>query len=262
MKERINQWKAYLKTHKRTIILLVVAKTLVKIGIVGYFLLGSMECRGQTVNQLIRSGNKLYHKQKFNNATEEYTKALQQDPKNGKAIFNHSDALYQLKEYDKAAEQFKAVTQSAVEPGIKAKAYHNLGNCYYKQEKYEESVKAFKESLKINPEDKDTKYNLMMAMAKLKQNQGGGGNDQQQDKKDKQDQQQKQQQQQQQQQNQQGQQQQPAQNQQQKEQQQPKLTNEEAQRLLEALGNEENNVQQKLDKQKGEGQKVKVQKDW
>jgi Ca-activated chloride channel family protein len=251
MKKSIQHIKQYLKTHKKLLIVLVIIKLLVKIGIAGYLILFTTECKAQSTNKMIRSGNSLYHKQKYNNATEQYTKALQKEPQNGTAFFNHSDALYQLKEYQKAEEQFMNITKSTVKPEIKAKAYHNLGNCYYKQEKYEESVKAYKESLKLTPSDKDTKYNLMMAMAKLKNNQGGGGgNDQQQpDKKDQQQNKNQQQQDQQQQ-------------KQQQQQEQNKMSPEEAQRLLEALGNEENKVQQKLEKKKGEPQNGKIQKDW
>ena len=245
MKERIRHIKQYLKTHKKAIIFLAVLKLLIKVVIVGYLLLGAAECKAQSTNKMIRSGNKLYYKGKYNNATEQYTKALQKDPKNGTAYFNQSDALYQLKEYPKAEEQFIAVTKSNVKPEVKAKAFHNLGNTYYKQEKYEESVKAYKNALKLNPDDKDTKYNLMMAMAKLK-NKGGGGNSNQ-NQKNQQQQQNKNQQ----------------QNQQQKQNnQQNKMSDEEAKRLLEALGNEENKVQQKLEKKKGEPQNAKIEKDW
>jgi Ca-activated chloride channel homolog len=251
MKEKLQYIRQYLKTHKKLFIVLVIIKLLIKIGIAGYLILGTSQCKAQSTNKMIRSGNNLYHKQKYNNATEQYTKALQQDPKNGPAFFNQSDALYQLKEYQKAGEQFTAITQSGADPGVKAKAYHNLGNCLYKEEKYEACIKAYKECLKLNPSDQDTKYNLMMAMAKLKNNQGGGGSDQQQqDQKNKKDQQQNKDQQQQ------------NKDQQQQQSKQPQMSNEEAQRLLEALSNEENKVQQKLEKKKGEPQNGKVQKDW
>ena len=252
MKEKIRHIKHYLLLHKKTIIVLSVIKLLIKIGLVGYFLLSTAECKAQSTNKLIRTGNQLYHKQKYNNATEQYTKALQKDPKNVTAYFNQSDALYQLKEFQQAEDKFTTLTRSTVKPETKAKAFHNLGNSYYKQEKYDESVKAYKNALKLNPDDKDTKYNLMMAMAKLKNNKGGGGNNNQNKKDQKNQQQQNKNQQQQNQQNQ----------QQKQDEKQGKMSNEEAQRLLEALGNEENKVQQKLEKKKGEPQNTKVEKDW
>ncbi len=244
MGERFNKIKQYLKTHKKTIIVLAVFKLLIKISVLGYLLLSTAECKAQTTNKLIRSGNKLYNYQKYNNATEQYSKALQKDPKNGTAYFNLSDAFYQLKEYQKAGDQFTIIVNSTVKPETKAKAYHNLGNTYYKQEKYEESIKAYKNALKINPDDKDTKYNLMMAMAKLKnKGGGGGGGNNNQNQKNQQQQQQNQQ------------------NQQQKQDKQ-QMSEEQAKRLMETLNNEENKVQQKLEKKKGEPKTGQNEKDW
>jgi tetratricopeptide (TPR) repeat protein len=239
MKEKWQHIKQYLKTHKKTIIVLAVVKLLIKIGVLGYLLLSTTECRAQSTNKLIRSGNKLYNSQKYNNATEEYSKALQKEPKNNTAFFNQSDALYQLKEYKKAEEQFTTIANSStVKPDVKAKAYHNLGNCYYKQEKYEESVKAYKNALKLAPEDKDTKYNLMMAQAKVQN-------------KDKQQQQQQQQNQDQ-----------NKQDQQQQKDQKQQMSEEQAKRLLEMQNNEENKVQLKLEKKKSETKTGKQEKDW
>ena len=150
-----------------------------------------------------------------------------------------------------------------------SKSFHNLGNAFYKKEDYEKSVAAYKQALKLNPKDVDTKYNLMMAMAKLKNNKGGDGDKNQQKDKQQQDKQDKNQQQNggdknQQQKNQQGQQQpqnSPSQPQQQQAQAQ-QMSNEEAQKLLDAIGSEESKVQQKLSKEKGKPQNGKVQKDW
>lgn len=225
-----------------------------KVGVILYFIMKANDAKAQSTNSLLRDGNKLYYKDKYNNATESYSKALQQAPKDVRANFNQGDALFKLNELDKAKEHYDAAVKLSTNTEIKAKAKYNIGNAWYKQEKYEESVKAYKESLKFNPKDMDAKYNLMMALDKIKKNQGGGGGkDQQKDKQqDKQDKNQPQQANNNQQQQQQKQQQQQAQ----------QMNNEEAQKLLEAIGNEESKVQQKLNEQKGQPQKVKIQKDW
>lgn len=266
MKEKIEHIRAFIKKHKTLIIILTVIKVLLKIGVVLFFIAKANDAKGQSANKLLREGNKLYHKEKYNNATESYSKALQKAPKDVRANFNQGDALFKLNELDKAKELYQAAYSLSTNTDIKAKAHYNIGNAWYKQEKYEESVKAYKASLKLNPKDMDAKYNLMMAMAKLKNNNGGGGKNQQQDKKqqDKQDknQQQKGGDKNQQQKNQQGQQPQDNPSPPQQQAQAPQMSSEEAQKLLDAIGSEESKVQQKLSKEKGKPQSGKRQKDW
>jgi len=271
MKDKIQHIKAFIKKHKTLFVIFMVIKFAIKVGMVLYFLLKANDIKAQTTNTLLRKGNKEYSKEKFNNATESYSKALQLATKDVRANFNQGDALFKLNQLDKAKEHFTIVTNTSTNTDIKAKAHYNIGNILYKQEKWEESAKAYKQSLKLNPKDEQAKYNLMMALAKIKKEGKSGKENKKDDKKDnKQDkdkqQQDKQQQQQQngnQQQNQQGQQQQNQQAQQkQGQQQQGQLTNEEAQKLLDAIGAEEGKVQQKLSKEKGKPGNKKVQKDW
>lgn len=268
MKNKIQQLKIWFSKNKKTVFVLFLLKLFIKIAIVGFILFSSVKCSAQTPNKLLREGNKFYNNQKYNNATESYSKALQKAPKDVRAYFNQGDALYKLNELDKAKELYNAVAKASTNTDIQAKAHYNIGNIWYKQEKWEESAKAYKQSLKLNPKDEDAKYNLMMALSKIKKN-GGGGKDNKKDKQDKKQDKDKQQnknqqqngnnQQQQQPQNQQGQ---DKQQQQQAQQQQGQMSNEEAQKLLEAVGAEESKVQQKLTKEKEKPVKGKVQKDW
>jgi Ca-activated chloride channel family protein len=264
MTKLIQHIKAFIKKHKTLIIVLTVIKLLLKIGLVIFFIAKANNAKAQSANTLLREGNKLYAKEKYNNATESYSKALQKAPKDIRAIFNQGDALYRLNELDKAKELFNAVAKTSTNTDIQARAHYNIGNAWYKQEKWEESAKAYKQSLKLNPKDEDAKYNLMMALAKIKKNGGGGGKDNKEDNQDKKDQKQQQDKNQPQNGNQQQKQEQQGQDkqQQQQAQQQRQISNEEAQKLLEAIGAEEGKVQQKLSKDKNKPQKSKTQKDW
>jgi len=267
MNKTILHIKAFIRKHKTLIIVLTVIKLLLKVGLVIFLIAKANGSNAQSTNKLLREGNKLYAKERYNNATESYSKALQKAPKDIRAGFNQGDALYKLNEFDKAKELFSSVAKSSANTDIRARAHYNIGNAWYKQEKWEESAKAYKQSLKLNPKDEDAKYNLMMALAKIKKNGGGGKDDKKdnQDKKDKDKKEDKNQQQNgnnQQPQNQQGQDKQQQQQQQQKAQQQGQISNEEAQKLLDAIGAEEGKVQQKLSKDKNKPQKTKVQKDW
>lgn len=231
----------------------------------------------QSTNKLLRQGNKEYKEQKYNNATESYTKALQQAPKEVRGYFNLGDTYFMMNQLDKAKEMYQQSATLSTNAEIKAKAYYNIGNAHYKQEKWQESVNAYKQSLKYNPKDKDAKYNLMMAMAKIKKDKNGGGGKNNQDKKDnKQDKDNKNQDKNQQQQNQNNQQ----QNKQQQDQQQQNQGNNEAQKkqqqqqsagqmgdkqaeqMLEAISADEAKTREKVNKQKVKPVKGKVLKDW
>jgi tetratricopeptide (TPR) repeat protein len=138
----------------------------------------------------------------------------------------------------------------------KAQALHNRGNIAMKNENFEEAVKNFKESLKLNGNDADTKYNLTYALNKLSKQQQGQGQNQQNQDQNQQQQDKKQQQQNQQQQNQDKQQ----QNQQQQQQQQ-KMSKEDAERILKAVENREKETMDKKKKEKTVGT-GRIEKDW
>ena len=265
MQNKIQHIKNWFHKNKKIVFVLFLLKLFLKIAILGVIVFSPAKCSAQSTNKLLREGNKFYKNEKYNNATESYSKALQKAPKDVRATFNQGDALYKLNELDKAKELYNTVTKSSKSTDIQAKAHYNIGNIWYKQEKWEESAKAYKQSLKLNPKDAEAKYNLMMALAKIKKN-GNGGKD---NKKDKDKQNKKQDKDKQQDKNQQQngnnnqQQNQQEQDKQQKQgQQQGQLSNEEAQKLLDAIGAEETKVQQKLTKEKGKPQNTKVQKDW
>lgn len=263
MKNKIEHIKAFIHKHKTLFIVLGVIKFLVKIAIVLFMVTKAKSAAAQTANQFLREGNKLYKNQKYNNATESYAKALQLAPKDVRAYFNQGDAFYRLNELDKSKDMFDAVSKAALNSDIKARAFYNTGNIFYKQEKYEESAKAYKESLKLNPKDVDVKYNLMMALAKIKKNKNNENKNNKDNKNNKENKDNKNDKNQQNQnknnQNKNNQNQQGAQNQQ-----TPpgQMSKEQVEKLLEAMSAEEGKVQQKLSKEKGETKKAKVQKDW
>ncbi|MBK6273239.1 MAG: tetratricopeptide repeat protein [Saprospirales bacterium] len=168
MQNKLQHIKEFIKKHKTLFIVLTVLKLLLKIGIVLYFVCKVNDVAAQSTNKILRQGNKEYKNQKYNNATESYSKALQKEPKDVRAHFNQGDALFQLNELDKAKESYTNAAKLSTNTDIQAKCFYNIGNAYYKQEKWEESAKAYKTSLKLNPKDADAKYNLMMALSKIK----------------------------------------------------------------------------------------------
>jgi len=232
---------------------------------------------GQTDRSLVREGNSLYKQDKFADAETNYRKALEKNKEMNQGAFNLGDALYKQGRYDEAAEQYRNWAAKETDPSAKAQALHNLGNSLLKGKKIPESISAYKEALKLHPDDLDTKYNLEYAQALLQQQQQQQKQNQKNnDKKDNKDQQkqdqqkkdqqkqdqQKQDQQKQDQQKQDSQQKNQDQKQQQNQAQQRKqqISKQDAERILEALNNQEKDVQKKLKKKVPV--RVHVDKDW
>ncbi len=218
----------------------------------------------QTVHSLVKEGNRVYEKGRYDDAEISYRKAIEENKKSHAAQFNLGDTQYKQQRFDEAMRQFENAGTVATGTESKAASYYNIGNSLYRSNKFPESIQAYKQALRIDPDDEDARYNLAMARQKLKQQQQQKQQNKNQDDKNKQQQEKKQDQQKQ---NQQQQQQQP-QNQQTKQdqtrqqeiQRRNQMPKQEAERILEALRNNEKDVQKKLHKR--EGAKVRVEKDW
>ncbi len=220
-------------------------------------------------NKKFREGNKLYEEGKYSEAAKVYQEGLTKKPNFGPGMFNLGNALYKQKNYDAARQTLSVTARQSRDRAVKANAHYNIGNSYMEEQKWQEAVNAYKQALKLNPQDEQAKYNLSYALQMLKKNQGGGGSDQNKDQQnqeeqDKQDQQQDQDQKEQDQQNQDQQNQeqnQKEQEQEQKKQPQPSnLSEQQAEQLLNALSQEEKKLHEK--KEKGRAVPVRIDKDW
>ncbi len=222
-------------------------------------------------NRFLAEGNNLYSKQKYDEATANYLKALQKDPNNATGLFNLGSALYQNKKYDSSRKVMATTANAIKDKNGKAAANYNIGNTYMAQRNWDEAINAYKNTLRNNPQDADAKYNLSYAEQMKKQDdKKGGKNDKKDQNKDKKDQQKDKQQQDKDKNDkdkdkQQGQQGQDDKNQKGDKDQQPqsqpsKLSQQQADQILNALQQEEKKLQDKLKKEKAIP--LKLDKDW
>ncbi len=219
----------------------------------------AMNAFAQKERKYIRQGNKEFENANFENSEVSYRKAVDlEEKKSHEPAFNVGDALYKQEKYEDAIEQFNSLADVEVSKEEKAKIYHNIGNSLLQSNKLQESIEAYKNALRNNPNDMETKYNLAYAQKKLEeqeqqqdqdkdnqdqnkdqQDQDKDKNDQNQDQeKDKQEQNKDQQ------------------------QQQPQISKEDAERILQALANDEKDTQEKVKEQQAAAAKVKVEKEW
>ena len=214
--------------------------------------------QNKTDRDYLRSGNKLYNDSLFIKAEVDYRKALEINPKSTDAMFNLANALLMQQKAQEAMEQYESVSKIEKDKEKLAQIYHNMGVILQSSKQLPQCIEAYKESLRNNPKDDETRYNLALAQKQLKDQQQDQQNQdqqqqQQEQKEDKQDQNKDQQEQDQKDQQQ--------QNQQQQQQNKNEMSKENAQQLLNAVMQDEKNVQDKVKKQI-QIQGKKLEKDW
>jgi tetratricopeptide (TPR) repeat protein len=228
----------------------------------------------------IRKGNGFYQKDKYTEAEIEYRKSIEVNPRSIEGAYNLGNTLYRQQKYPEAAEQYQHLAsqgQRLMQENPRnaerlSQVFHNLGNIGMKTKEYQKSVDAYKQALRLNPKDDETRYNLALAQKLLNdQQQEQQNQDQNKDEENKDDQQQNDQQQQQQEQedqkNQDQQQQQQQENQEQKTQEQPQqneqMSRDNAQQILDAFLQDEKETQEKVKKiQMQQQQSRKREKQW
>lgn len=242
--------------------------------------------------------NQQLEEEQFVSAEANYRRAISKSDENIAAPYNLGNALYSKENYSEAFGRFKQAGEKAPDKSSKHRAFHNMGNVFMKNKEYDKAVEAYKEALRNNPTDEETRYNLALAKEMLKKEQSEQQDNQDEDNQDQQDQKEQNQDQQDQgdednenqQQNQDQQKDQGDQGENEKEdnkeeegeekqeeQKQPQseegeegekaprpnqLSPQQIQNLLEAMQNEERKVQEKLDAQKVKGIPTKSKKDW
>lgn len=130
--------------------------------------------------------NQDLEKQQFVNAEAKYRRAISKSSENIAAPYNLGNAYYNNERFTEAFGRFKQAGETAKDKGNKHNAYHNMGNVFMKNKEYEKAVEAYKEALRSDPSDEETRYNLALAKEMLKKQQ-----EEQQDQEDKDNQDQK-----------------------------------------------------------------------
>jgi len=118
----------------------------------------------------VRDGNRLYEDGRFPEAHQRYLQGLAEAPESGVLRFNDGNALYRSDEYAQAMEAY----ERAIETGdavLARAAWYNLGNALYRQQQLEQSLEAYKQALRLNPDDVDAKHNLERVLEQMQQQQ-------------------------------------------------------------------------------------------
>lgn len=205
----------------------------------GLFILIFLVCQpksdAQDVNQTLKEGNEFYKQKQYDKADVSYKRVLELDQSNTTAKFNRANTMVRQNRQTEAMKEMDELANSATDAELKSKSYYNKGVVLSAQKRLEESIEAYKNALRQNPNDQEARENLQKAMAELKKKTPPPPKKDNKKKNDKQ--------------------------QQKKQQQQPRMNEKEAQQRLKLLEQKEKELQERLQKQKntsGGGQP----KDW
>ena len=231
--------------------------------VVAALISGEVFAQKMPERRLVRKGNRQYERGDYESSIDNYSRALQHDPQSFEAKFNTANVQFRkafvdslqmdAKMVEKAEKTLRKLAQDSTRTDCeRADVAYNLGNSLFVQQKFKEALTCYRDAMRLNPEDKEAKYNYALTKEMLKQqqqqqqqqqdqNQDQNQDNQQdkqdqqnkEDKEDKQDQQEKQ----------------DKQNQQQPNEQQ--ISEQEQQAMLEAIQAQEDKTQEKLKEKQG-----------
>ncbi len=151
---------------------------------------GTASAQRMPERSAVRSGNRQFNKGDYEESIERYGKALSLAPGSFEAAYDLGNALYKAERYDQAEQTMRqAAADTLRTEKERAEAFYNLGNAQFRQKKYKEALESYKQSLRLDPSDVETKYNYAYTKKLLDDQQNGGGGQNQQQDQNQQDQQ-------------------------------------------------------------------------
>jgi Ca-activated chloride channel family protein len=126
------------------------------------------QAEGQAGRSQVEEGNRLYSEGRFDEAHQKYLEALLEAPGSPLIHFNDGNALYQSRDFQRAMEAYREAVETG-DPALAGSAWYNLGNALYRAQMLQESLEAYKQALRANPSDPDAKHNLERVLEQLQQ---------------------------------------------------------------------------------------------
>jgi len=126
-------------------------------------------CSPSVAEKYNKEGNDAYAQQAYEEALAAYQAAQIKDPELAQPYYNAANALYRQGTYDAALEQLQMALSFAEEESLAQSSLYNLGNSFYNAQDLETAVASYTESLLLNPDDQDAKYNLELALQQQQQ---------------------------------------------------------------------------------------------
>lgn len=215
----------------------------------------SLAAFSQTDRDFIRRGNRLMRDSVYDKAQVEYQKAIEKDNTNPISHYNLGNALLYQNKAEDAMKEYETAARLEKDKGRLAQIYHNMGVILQSAKQFDKAVACYRNSLRNDPTNDETRYNYALSLFQLKKNQGGQDNqDQQKDDKGQDEKKEKQQEQQKQEQD--------KKDEQQQQPQPEQMSRENAEQMLNAAMQDEKATQEKIQKAQQKRQQKQLQKQW
>ena len=130
----------------------------------------SMPIFSQEKDTHLNDGNEKFDQKKYAEAEVDYRISQAKAAKKAKSTYNLGTVIYKQNQFAEAKQQFQTAVKEAKTKIEKHQAYHNFGNSLMKGKDYSGAVEAYKNALRNNPEDEETRYNYALAKKMLKEN--------------------------------------------------------------------------------------------
>ena len=149
------------------------------------FTLLSLAIHAQEKDKELPKGNDSFAEKKYADAETEYRISESKTPKKSIASYNLGNAIYRQNQSGEAKYHYAKALKNAKTRTEKHQAFHNMGNTFMKDKDYANAVEAYKNALRNNPADEETRYNYALAKKMLKDNPPKKDDKKDKDKKDK-----------------------------------------------------------------------------
>ena len=220
-----------------------------------FLLIFSISAMAQTDRDYIRRGNRLMRDSVYDKAQVEYQKAIEKDNTNPISHFNLGNALLYQNKAEDAMKEYETAARLEKDKTRLAQIYHNMGVVLQSAKQFDKAVACYRNSLRNDPTNDETRYNYALSLFQLKKNQGGQDNqDQQKDDKGQDEKKEQEQQQQKQEQD--------KKDEQQQQPQPEQMSRENAEQMLNAAMQDEKATQEKIQKAQQKRQQKQLQKQW
>ncbi len=128
--------------------------------------------------RLVRKGNRQFGRERYDKSIESYTRALEAAPTSFEAAYDLANAMFRAERYDTAEQTLKGIVADSTRSDIdRSEAVYNLGNTQFAQQKLKEALSSYRAAMRLNPDDREAKYNYAYTKYLLQQQEQQQQND-------------------------------------------------------------------------------------
>lgn len=129
--------------------------------------------------RLVRKGNRQFGRERYDKSIESYTRALEAAPTSFEAAYDLANAMFRAERYDTAEQTLKGIVADSTRSDIdRSEAVYNLGNTQFAQQKLKEALSSYRAAMRLNPDDREAKYNYAYTKYLLQQQEQQQNDDQ------------------------------------------------------------------------------------